>query len=154
MAYVSRTLSWQQWFRTNVNVVCSLYTLTHTHVSRQHSHSALKCFRRLNLLYDSHWMLHCVETNDFQWQPWIRLSSTHNSTCLFFSALHFSVLKGLYSLLVINLVFCRNKCFNNSWIMSSGEHNWTLLAGQTFYGRNTVGIFVSSKYIYNAVYNN
>lgn len=58
------------------------------------------------------------------------LRSFCNSTCLFFSASHFLILKGLYSLLVIHLVICHNRCCNNTWILClyNGElHNWTLL---------------------------
>jgi len=75
----------------------------------------------------------------------ILLHSTHNSACLFFSALHFLALKGLM-LLFSNLVICHNWCFCNSWILSSEKHNWLVRPVQiftfsatkmnVFYGRN------------------
>lgn len=110
-----------------------LFIHTHTHTS------ALSFSAQVFPEAESVWLTLDVALCENEWFSVTDMITTVlrsfcNSTCLFFSASHLLILKGLYSLLFINLVICHNRCCNNTWMLClyNGElNNWTLLAGQT-----------------------
>jgi len=132
--------------------MCLLFIHTHTRQS-----SALSFSTQVFPEAESVWLTLDAALCENEWFSVIAilLHSTHNSACLFFSALHFFTLKGLM-LLFSNLVICHNWCFSNSWILSSEKQFRFLLSLQQKWMCFMVEtcVCVCHQNIFITVYNN